>query len=283
MLKKSVLVFLLSQSLQAMQSSEEFLNALITHYEQKTELPQSFLQGRLEATEVQAKFVSHLTLEMGPQVGYKAALTNVAAQEKFGASEPIRGILLEKMLLETGASVARKCGSVPLLEGDLIVRVGSDKINEASNQLEVWAALDAMIPFIELPDLVYAKLSQLNINGIVAINLGARLGVKGEVCLLSGSQETLESLDKIHVEIVDDSGKVVAFGYGRALLKHPINAVMWLRDSMLRQNKRLKKGDLLSLGALTQMVPIPKTSKITARYSGIPGMEETTVTVQFTE
>ncbi len=56
------------------------------------------------------------------------------------------------MLLPSGSIVPANFGARPLFEGDLIVRVGSDAINDATTRQEVLAALDAVIPFIELPD-----------------------------------------------------------------------------------------------------------------------------------
>ncbi len=53
-------------------------------------------------------------------------------------------------------------------EGGLMMRVGSKKINNAKTRREALAAMDAVIPFIEFPDLVYAEDVKLDGPAITA-------------------------------------------------------------------------------------------------------------------
>src|SRR5690606_25347125 len=53
----------------------------------------------------QRKIVDRLQATLGPIVGYKAGLTSPPSQQRFGATEPVRGVLLRDMLLEAGAEV----------------------------------------------------------------------------------------------------------------------------------------------------------------------------------
>jgi len=56
-------------------------------------------------------------------VGYKAGLTNAKIQAQFGVSSPVRGVLLEKMLLKNGDAVPADFGARPMFEPDLLVVV----------------------------------------------------------------------------------------------------------------------------------------------------------------
>jgi 2-keto-4-pentenoate hydratase len=51
------------------------------------------------------KLVEKMRQSQGKVVGYKAGLTAKATQERFGANAPVAGILLEKMILNDGATV----------------------------------------------------------------------------------------------------------------------------------------------------------------------------------
>ncbi|MBD2543759.1 2-keto-4-pentenoate hydratase [Planktothricoides raciborskii] len=222
-----------------------------------------------QAEQIQAEFVQILSQTLGNPVGYKAALTSAPAQEKFGVSQPLLGVLLEKMLLPNGAVLPANFGARPMTEGDLIVRVGSDAINQAKTMSEALASLDAVIPFIEVPDLVYGSEVKMDVYAIAAINIGARYGILGEPIPLTNNQDWQTSLAAIRLEIIDENGTTLATGNSSALLGHPLSVVLWIKDTLKAQGKQLKKGDLLSLGTITPLIPVKPNSTIRAKYIGL--------------
>ncbi|MBF2020474.1 MAG: hydratase [Hydrococcus sp. C42_A2020_068] len=230
-------------------------------------LPDNLTLG--QALQVQDQFVRLLVPSYGKPVGYKAGLTNKDVQAKFNSDRPVSGILLEKMLLKSGATVPANFGTRPLIEGDLMVRVGSETINTARTPQEVLAALDAVIPFLELPDLVYAENIKLTAPKIVAINVGARSGIMGESIPLTNINEWQEKLGKIQLIIRDRDGKQLAIGESKTLLGDPVKAIVWLRDDLQSRGKFLKKGDLLSLGTITPVISVKSKMIICAQYIGL--------------
>jgi 2-oxo-hept-3-ene-1,7-dioate hydratase len=108
-------------------------------------------------------------------VGYKAGLTNAELQQRFGVASPVRGVLLEKMLLQDGAAVAAAFGARPVFEADLIVVVKDAAIHEARTHLEVLKSLSLVVPFIELPDLLVAEGQPVTGSLITMLNVGAGL------------------------------------------------------------------------------------------------------------
>lgn len=236
-----------------------------------------------EAREIQQQFLGEISQELGPVVGYKAGLTSEAAQKQFNVSQPLLGTLFQEMLLPNGQIISPQFGSRPMSEGDLMVRVGSEEINNANTPQEALASLDAVIPFIELPDLVYGGDVKLNAQAILAINVGARYGVMGEAIPLAATEEWEGRLKNMTLEIVDGDGKVLATGRGSNLLGNPLNVVLWIKDSLLAEGKRLKKGDLLSLGTITPLMPVKANTSIRARYSGLKTDETVEIFVVFEE
>jgi len=236
-----------------------------------------------EAKKTQQQFLGEISQELGPIVGYKAGLTSETAQQQFNVSQPLLGTLFQQMLLPNGQIISPQFGSRPMSEGDLIVRVGSEEINNAKTPQEALASLDAVIPFIELPDLVYSPDVKLNAPAILAINVGARYGVVGEPILLSATEEWENRLKNLTLEIVDADGKVLGTGKGSNLLGNPLNVVLWIRDSLLAEGKELKKGDLLSLGTITPLMPVKPNTSIRARYSGLKSGETVEIFVVFEE
>ena len=259
-----------------------FLDALVTHYINRIPLETAPPDLTVtEAEQIRDRFIERLTPILGQSIGYKAGLTNKTAQERFNVSHPLRGILLEQMLLPSGSIVPANFGARPLFEGDLIVRVASEAINDATTRQEVLAALDAVIPFIELPDLVYDSGVKLDAADLIAINVGARLGIVGEPIPLAATPEWQERLGKIQIVILDETGKELATGTSNALLEHPLDVVLWLRDDLQSVGKRLKPGDLLSLGTITPLMPVESGKTIRAQYFGLTEQEAVELSVTF--
>jgi 2-keto-4-pentenoate hydratase len=203
-------------------------------------------------------------------VGYKAGLTSKALQERFGVASPVRGVLLEKMLLEDGAEVPFDFGARPVFEADLLVVVKDAAIHQAKTHLEVLKSLSLVIPFIELPDLLVAEGEKLSGPLLVSLNVGARLGVVGKSIPVQATPEFAAALEKMRVTITNQ-GKDMASATGSAILGHPLNAVLWLVQDLERSGIKLKAGDRLSLGSFSQPVkPIPGMA-ISVRYEGLPG------------
>jgi 2-keto-4-pentenoate hydratase len=204
-------------------------------------------------------------------VGYKAGLTGRALQERFGVSSPVRGVLLEKMLLPDGASVEADFGARPVFEPDLIVVVKDAAIHRARTHLDALRSLSMVIPFIELPDLLVAEGEKLSASLIISLNVGARLGVVGAGIPVRATPEFAASLAAMRVVVADGSGKELASGAGAQILGHPLEAVLWLARDLEQSRVRLKAGDMLSLGSFTpQLAPRPGLA-VRVTYEGLPG------------
>lgn len=234
-----------------------------------------------ESQQIQANFIQILSQSLGKQVGYKAGLTSLAAQEKFGVDRPLLGVLLEQMLLPNGAVLPANFGARPMTEGDLMVRVGSDAINQAKTMEEVLASLDAVMPFIEVPDLVYGPEVKMDGSAIAAINIGARYGILGNPIPLTNQHDWQTRLAAIRLEILDANGTILATGNSRSLLGHPLNVVLWMKKQLKAEGKQLKKGDLLSLGTITPLIPVKPNTTIRAKYIGLDPNGTVEILVKF--
>ncbi len=215
-----------------------------------------------------------LELHFGRPVGYKAGLTNPAVQKRFNHDQPVWGVLYAPMLLADGAVVEAAFGARPLFEADLLVRVASASINQARTPAEVLAAIDQVIPFIELPDLVVQAPPRLNGAAISAINVGARLGVQGTPiavpAMRSERYAMLDALRDMTVRVRGDGAELDS-GRGSDVLEHPLNAVVWLAQALGRQGRALQPGELVSLGSFSRLLPPKPGLKVEVVYEGLPG------------
>ena len=217
-----------------------------------------------------ARFLKLLDARFGAPVGYKAGLTNPAVQKRFGHDAPVWGALYGSMLLTSGAVVEANFGARPLFEADLLVRVSSAAINQAASPEDVLAAIDQVVPFIELPDLVVQEPAKLTGAAITAINVGARLGVMGAPIGVVRNAEFSHALRDM-VTIVRADGAELDRGRGSDVLEHPLNAVVWLVKDLAREGRALKPGDLVSLGSFSKLLPPKPGMAVTVQYQGLPG------------
>lgn len=226
----------------------------------------------------QKKLVMALAPSLGAPVGFKAGLTSKPAQERFGATGPVSGVLLEKMILEDGASVPAAYGARPVWEADMLLVVKDAGIDEARTPEELLEHVSAMRPFIELADLALAEGEPVGANYLQAINVGARLGVAGEEVPLEGSsEEKLKRLAEAKIVATDATGGVLAESTGAATLGSPAHAALWLVEDLKKSGRRLEAGDLVSVGSFTPLTPPKPGQAITVRYEGLPGDPEVSV------
>lgn len=224
------------------------------------------------ATCVRERVVAGLQQNLGRIVGYKAALTNPVVQQKFGASVPVRGTLLARMLtMESAFPVEINFGARPVFEADLLVEVGDEAINDARTPLEALRSISRVHPFVELADLVVGDGEPLNAAVITAINAGARGGIFGRGIDVEPTQKFADALRDMRVVVTDEQGKELANAPGAAILGDPLNAVLWLIDDLRNSGVRLNVGDRLSLGAFSPPIAPLSEMRVKVRYIGLPG------------
>lgn len=226
----------------------------------------------------QAKLAAALELHLGPVIGYKAGLTSNPAQERFGATEPVRGLLYQNMMLDDGATLDASWGAIPMVEADLVLVVADEGINTAATAQEALAHISAIRPFIELPDLTLAKGQPFTAETITAMGVGTRLGVLGAPVPVEDPAEMSRMLEEMTVTMRDGAGGVLVQAPGRAVLGNPVNAALWLRS----KGVAFKAGDLISVGSFGPLFPPQKTKGgISVTYEGLPG--DPVVSVSFKE
>ena len=194
----------------------------------------------------QDEIVEYLRPSLGDVVGYKTGGHDPGPGFPIFPLEGIRGAILEGMLRPSGAAVALGETRRGFLEADFAFRVGDASINTAQTDLEILAALDAVLPFAEIPDPYYEEGTR-TINGTIVANMGSRYSFVGEPVLLEPTDDWLARLRNFSFAVHDESGTEIESGR-IAGWYDPIAVVRWLRDHLREGGKRLERGHILSLG-----------------------------------
>jgi 2-keto-4-pentenoate hydratase len=223
-----------------------------------------------EALCARDRLVAVLAQPWGDQVGWKVGLTNPAAQARFGVPHPVAGAIFHGTLrAASGAEFPAGFGFAPAIESDLLVRIADEGVNEAGeDHVALLRHLDAVIPFIELPDLVHAGDVPWSGPLLVSINVGARYGVLGEAIPVQATPGFAAALGSMVVTLADDT-RELARAPGSALLGHPLNALAWLLRDLRAQGRRLRVGEHVSLGGFSPPLPVQAGREYTATYAGL--------------
>ncbi|PRZ46651.1 2-keto-4-pentenoate hydratase [Tritonibacter scottomollicae] len=228
----------------------------------------------VDALCTQARLSDALAAHLGPVIGYKAGLTSTPAQERFGASAPVRGVLYRDMMLESGATLDVPWGAVPMVEADLVLEIGDSAVNSATTREEVMQNISSIRPFIELPDLAVDQSQPMTPETITAMGVGARHGVLGAAIPVADAAAMTKALAEMQVQLRDGAGEVVLSAPGTSVLGHPAETILWLHAVGVT----FKAGDLVSVGSFGPLVP-PGSLKggATVSYEGLPGSPEVSV------
>lgn len=206
------------------------------------------------------------TLETdSPVAGYKVT---------FAEDGRVVGVLTENMLLSSPASISLTSGSQLLVEADLLVRIKSLAVNQATTPEDVAAHIDAVIPFLESSNLVLPKGTPRKRAIWTAVNGNARWGTMGKPVLVEGqtAYEIASMLGRLTAELIGPDGNVLQRS---GMSRHPLESVIDAASELARLGAgQLKPGDLISLGNFGRP-RFPKSGQtFAARYIGFEGLDD---------
>ena len=236
-------------------------------------VPQFHALSLADAECARDRLVPLLVPHFGRLIGYKAGATGQAVQQRYGLSGPVWGAMFAATTsLRSGATLRL---SPPLagvgVESDILVRVRDEGINRAGrDHVAILRHLDVVIPYIEMPRGGFQPAPGRSLGGpdLVAGNVNARLGVVGRPIPVQATAEFAARLGTMRVTLTDGE-KELANTTGAALLGHPLNVIPWLVEDLAKSGRRLRAGEIVSLGGFAASVPAQAGRTYTQRYEGL--------------
>lgn len=221
-----------------------------------------------EARCARAKLIEALPAVLGERVGYKAVFTTEESQKRFGVAGPSWGAMYAGMMLLNSTLVPANFGAKPRYEADLIVIVKDANLADAQSPLEALEHITAIVPFIELPDLMLDKPTGAE---LIATNAAFRGGVLGPRIPVQPTRAFLKMLEEMEVVVAEErTGKELGRARGSALMGQPIRAALWLARALRKEGVELQPGELLSLGGFLPSMPVQSGTTISVSYLGLP-------------
>lgn len=211
---------------------------------------------------IQDKVVALRMAEGERIVGKKIGLTSPAVQAQLGVDQPDYGVLFQSMDMTGKGPVPMELLMQPKVEGELAFVLGEDLIDPDVDMETLKSAIVAVKPAIEI---VGSRIENWNItiSDTVADN------ASGSHYILSTQSKSLAEVATAFIGMVMlKNGEVASEGSGEACMGDPLNAALWLAQTMARMGRPLLKGEVLLSGALGPMVSVERGDAFELRVDG---------------
>jgi 2-oxopent-4-enoate hydratase len=177
-------------------------------------------------------------------VGHKIGITSHAVQSWLKVDQPDFGHLLDAMAVPAGGKVATDRMLQPRVEGEVAFVLGRDLKGPGVTAADVIGATDYVLPSIEIIDSRVADW-KITYADTVADNASSGLFVLGQ------KPTPLADIDlELCGMALRKNGAIVSTGAGIACLDHPVNAVVWLANTLGALGETLEAGHIVLSGAL---------------------------------
>jgi len=227
--------------------------------------PEKLQPGTMaEAYKVQDAIHERLTAKgYGPLVGHKIGCTTIVMQEYLSIDHPCSGEVFESTVYHKNADLKLSDFHRIGVECEIAARLSSDlrPTGTPYNRENIGDAVGALMAGIELVDDRYDNYPSFPAPTLVAddfFNAGVVLGKENK------AWKTLDLQNLKGVMLI--GGEEVGRGKGSDILGHPMEALAWLANQSISQEKPLQAGTFIMLGSVVKTVHLEKPAEVTIRF-----------------
>ncbi|WKG05019.1 2-keto-4-pentenoate hydratase [Mycolicibacterium sp. HK-90] len=247
--------------------SSPILTALLDAYDTKVPVdPPSEYEPDLSvarAYELQLQQVAHWVGQGRVIRGHKVGLTSTAMQRQLGVDQPDYGHLFGDMFHLESLPIDAAAFISPKVEPEIAFVLDRDLSGPGVTVVDALRAVGYVLPALEIID------SRIRDWRITLPDTIADNASSGGV-VLGSTPVAMSGIDlRLTGCVLSSGGQVVTSGAGAAVLGSPINALVWLANTVGPLGVTLEAGSVVLPGSLTAAVPVVGGSTVTASFSGI--------------
>ncbi|MBP6655297.1 MAG: 2-oxopent-4-enoate hydratase [Propionivibrio sp.] len=205
-------------------------------------------------------------IEKGEKVvGKKIGVTSKAVMNMLGVGQPDFGYLLDGMVYNEGESIPMDTLIQPKAEGEIAFLLNKDLMGPGLTAADILAATEGVMACFEIVD---SRIQdwKIKIQDTVADNASCGVFVLGDK-LVDPKKVDLSLCGMV----LEKNGEIVVTGAGAATMASPVNAMVWLANTLGRLGIGLNAGDIVLSGALGAMVPVKAGDSLRVTIGGIGG------------
>ncbi|MBK8319101.1 MAG: 2-oxopent-4-enoate hydratase [Betaproteobacteria bacterium] len=218
-----------------------------------------------EAYHIQQQMLSRRIAAGEKVIGKKIGVTSHAVMNMLGVHQPDFGYLLDGMVYNEGESIEMSTLIQPKAEGEIAFLLKSDLQGPGVTAADVLAATEGVMACFEIVD---SRITdwKIKIQDTVADNASCGVFVLGDQLVdISNVDLALCGM------VLEKNGEIVVTGAGAATMGHPVNAMVWLANTLGALGIALKAGDIVLSGAMGAMVPVKAGDSLRMAIGGIGG------------
>ncbi|WP_231333177.1 2-keto-4-pentenoate hydratase [Actinomadura graeca] len=216
-----------------------------------------------EAYAVQDRLTARWLRDGRRLTGRKIGLTSAAVQDQLGVASPDFGMLFADMAVPDGAEIPPGAVLQPRAEAEVALVLDGDLPHERHTVADLIRATAFALPAIEI---VGSRVRDWDITLADTVADNASSGMY----VLGARPVPLADVDlRLCGMVLERRGEQLSTGNGAACLGHPLNAALWLADTLARLGRPLRAGDTVLTGALGPVVPAAPGDVFEARIDGL--------------
>jgi 2-keto-4-pentenoate hydratase len=216
-----------------------------------------------DAYAVQVAQVSAWIVRGAVVKGHKVGLTSAAMQRQLGVDQPEFGHLLDTMFLPAGVTADIGTFLQPRAEPEIAFVLGRRLAGPGVTVAEALAAVDFVLPALEIID---SRIADWRITLADTIADNASSGA----VVLGGRPVRPEALDlSLTGCLLHRNGRIEGTGAGGAVLGSPVNALVWLANTLGARGAALEAGYVVLPGSVCAAIPFGPGDTVSASFDQI--------------
>ncbi len=216
-----------------------------------------------DAYRIQLRFIER-RLDAGETVvGKKIGVTSQVVMAMLKVDQPDFGQLLSGMVVNEGEAIRTDTMIAPRAEAEVAFVLKSDLRGPGVTAADVLRATAFVMPCFEIVD---SRIQdwKIRIQDTVADN--ASCGV----LVLGGTRRDPRDVDlALAGMVLEKNGEVVSTSTGAAVQGSPVNAVVWLANTLGRLGIVLKAGEVILSGSQSPLVPVKAGDSLHCSVGGL--------------
>lgn len=222
-----------------------------------------------DAYRIQQRQVEEWTSRGETVRGHKVGLASVAIQRQMGVQQPDFGHLTPRMFHLEHAPIPASSYMQPRIEPEIAFVLGRRLEGPGVTVADAIRAVDCVLPALEIVD---SRIQDWKISIVDTIADNASSGG----VILGSTPSRLSDVDlRTAGCVLYTNGLVAATGASGAVLGSPLNALVWLANTVGPLGVTLEPGHVVLPGAMTRAVPIAAGDTIVTKIAGIGSVTAT--------